>query len=223
MSPSYRVEVVDTAEHWPAAYFPDAGIPIVRGWYRQSDFPQNELLYDSTARPARLRRLAATHGRALRRALRCTGRLQLAKRGGSSCAPADAGSCSSSDFRHLSVYEVPHATPLITGPAAATVVWLWPQRLVAQLDAPGSYRLRMRWSPYWRHVDRLRLRSRQDGMTQLTTHETGLIQLSFGVGVTRDVSKTLAGDSPTQVLRRGRVATIAAHDSKTGSHSRNSS
>ena len=47
LSPSYRVEVVDTAEHWPAAYLPDAGIPIVRGWYRQSDFPQNELLYDS--------------------------------------------------------------------------------------------------------------------------------------------------------------------------------
>ena len=46
LSPSYRVEAVDTAEHWAAAYLPDAGIPIVRGWYRQSDFPQNELLYD---------------------------------------------------------------------------------------------------------------------------------------------------------------------------------
>ena len=46
LSPSFRVEAVDTAEHWPAAYLPDAGIPIVRGWYRQNDFPQNELLYD---------------------------------------------------------------------------------------------------------------------------------------------------------------------------------
>src|SRR4051794_19548673 len=46
LSPSFRVEAVDTAEHWAAAYLPDAGIPIVRGWYRQSDFPQNELLYD---------------------------------------------------------------------------------------------------------------------------------------------------------------------------------
>ena len=48
LSPSYRVEAVDTIEHWPAAYLPDAGIPIVRGWYRQNDFPQNELLYDRT-------------------------------------------------------------------------------------------------------------------------------------------------------------------------------
>ena len=47
-SPSFRVEVVDTAEHWQAAYLPDAGIPIVRGWYRQNDFPQNELLYDKS-------------------------------------------------------------------------------------------------------------------------------------------------------------------------------
>ena len=56
LSPSYRVEAVDTAEHWPAAYLPDAGIPIVRGWYRQSDFPQNELLYDSKLAAARTAR-----------------------------------------------------------------------------------------------------------------------------------------------------------------------
>ena len=45
------MEAVDTKEHWAAAYLPDAGIPIVRGWYRQSDFPQNELLYDKTLGP----------------------------------------------------------------------------------------------------------------------------------------------------------------------------
>ena len=38
-------------EHWPAAYFPEAGIPIVRGWYRQNDFPANELLYDEQVGP----------------------------------------------------------------------------------------------------------------------------------------------------------------------------
>src|SRR5262249_42507951 len=48
LTDSYRVEAVDTAEHWDADYLPAAGIPIVRGWYRQNDFPQNELLYDDT-------------------------------------------------------------------------------------------------------------------------------------------------------------------------------
>ena len=45
-TPDYRVEVVDTVDHWEAAYLPRAGIPIARGWFRQNDFPQNELLYD---------------------------------------------------------------------------------------------------------------------------------------------------------------------------------
>ena len=44
--PDYRVEAVGTADHWEAVYLPQAGIPIVRGWYRQDDFPQNEVLYD---------------------------------------------------------------------------------------------------------------------------------------------------------------------------------
>ena len=30
LSPSYRVEAVDTVGHWPAAYLPAAGIPIAR-------------------------------------------------------------------------------------------------------------------------------------------------------------------------------------------------
>ena len=46
LSPGYRVEAVDTTGHWEAVYLPRAGIPIVRGWFRQGDFPQNEVLYD---------------------------------------------------------------------------------------------------------------------------------------------------------------------------------
>ena len=46
LEPSYRVEAVDTAAHWPAVYLADAGIPLARGWFRQDDFPQNEMLYD---------------------------------------------------------------------------------------------------------------------------------------------------------------------------------
>ena len=46
LTPDYRVEAVGTSDHWEAVYLPQAGIPIVRGWFRQNDFPQNELLYD---------------------------------------------------------------------------------------------------------------------------------------------------------------------------------
>ena len=50
LGPTYRVEVVGTADHWEAVYLPQAGIPIVRGWFRQDDFPQNEVLYDKLTR-----------------------------------------------------------------------------------------------------------------------------------------------------------------------------
>ena len=49
---SYRVEAVDTLGHWSAVYLPDARIPLARGWYRQDDFPQNDVLYGKLGRSA---------------------------------------------------------------------------------------------------------------------------------------------------------------------------
>jgi hypothetical protein len=46
LTPSFRVEAVDTQGHWPALYLARADIPLARGWFRQDDFPQNEVLYD---------------------------------------------------------------------------------------------------------------------------------------------------------------------------------
>ena len=79
LTPSYRVEAVDTSGHWPAYYLPQAGIPLVRGWFRQDDFPQNAILYGHV-RPEGLPRLAAQPRRALRRARERAARLQ--RRGG---------------------------------------------------------------------------------------------------------------------------------------------
>ncbi len=75
LGPAYRVEVVGTANHWEAVYLPQAGIPIVRGWFRQDDFPQNEVLYDKLTRRV-LPRVASRAQRALRRAHELGARLQ---------------------------------------------------------------------------------------------------------------------------------------------------
>ncbi len=194
LSPSYRVEVVDTAEHWAAAYFPDAGIPIVRGWYRQSDFPQNELLYDSQLGPRAydswLRLMAVRYVVVADAPVDYSSRKEAALvRSGRS------GLVLVKRFRHLSVYAVPNATPLITGPAHPTVVKFQSQQLVVALGARGTYRLRIRWSPFWRTSSGCVSR-RQDGMTQLTVSNPGFITLSFGVNVKRSL-ETLAGQSPT--------------------------
>ncbi|HET7127988.1 MAG TPA: hypothetical protein VFJ93_02815 [Gaiellaceae bacterium] len=193
LSPSYRVEVVDTAEHWPAAYLPDAGIPIVRGWYRQSDFPQNKLLYDSKlggrAYRAWLRRLAVRYVLLTDAPVDYSSRREAAliRTGRSGLIPVKV-------LPHMTVYELRDATPLVTGPASATVMWLWPQRLVVAVGAPGTYRIRVRWSPYW-HSSNGCVSRAPDGLTRITTRETGLIELRFGVSVKRGL-QTLTGTIP---------------------------
>ncbi len=195
LSPSFRVEVVDTAEHWPAAYFPDAGIPIVRGWYRQSDFPQNELLYDGKI-------AAATYEQWLRQMgvryvvlsdappdYSSQAEAVLIRSGRTSLVPV-------SRTAHLTVYELPHASPLIVGPAPASVMWLWPSRLVAQFDVPGTYRVKVRWTPYWRASQGCVSRT-QDGLVRLTVPHAGLTELSFGVSVQRGL-QALAGVTPQE-------------------------
>lgn len=42
-----RVELVDTVNHQGDYYLPKMGFDIVRGWFRQDDFPQNRILYHS--------------------------------------------------------------------------------------------------------------------------------------------------------------------------------
>ena len=193
LSPSYRVEIVDTAEHWSAAYLPDAGIPIVRGWYRQSDFPQNELLYDAKLGPrayrAWLRQMAVRFVVVTDAPADYSSRneARLIASGRSGLVPVHR-------LPHMMVYELPHATPLVTGPAPATVLWLWPQRLVAAVDAPGTYRVRVRWSPYWRSSAGCVAKTR-DGMTRIVASHAGLVELRFRMSVTRGL-QTLAGTIP---------------------------
>ncbi|MFL5955663.1 MAG: hypothetical protein ACJ76I_16320 [Gaiellaceae bacterium] len=199
LSPSFRVEVVDTAEHWSAAYLPDAGIPIVRGWYRQSDFPQNELLYDPKLAAAPyeqwLRRMGVRYVVLADASpdYSSRGEAALIRSGRTDLVPVRR-------TRHLIVYELPRASPLIVGPAAATVVWLWPSRLVAQFDAPGAYRVKVRWSPYWRASNGCVARAK-DGMVRLKVRHTGLIALSFGVDVHRGL-QALAGVTPQERCAR---------------------
>src|SRR5204863_5129671 len=45
LRPGYRVEAVDTTDHWPAYYLASGGIPLARGWFRQDDFPFDRILY----------------------------------------------------------------------------------------------------------------------------------------------------------------------------------
>ncbi len=128
----------------------------MRGWYRQSDFPQNELLYDSNlggkAYRAWLRKMAVRYVLLTDAPADYSSRREAAllRSGKSGLVPVKY-------LQHMTVYELPDATPLVTGPGGATVLWLWPQRLVATVGAAGHVPRAHPLVAVLARVDRLRL------------------------------------------------------------------
>jgi|SRR5579862_3521145 len=176
--PGYRVEVVPTAEHWEADWIPKAGIPLVRGWYRQIDEVDNPILYSKALDPRTyvvwLRQNAVRYVLLARRA-------PLDWDGG----PREARIVRSPAtgltlvFRSKNwlVYELPHATPLLTGlghpfvpsfvvsknsltdevphaaplvTGAAPVVTAFGHTVTSgRVFSAGPYLLREHYNPYW--------------------------------------------------------------------------
>jgi hypothetical protein len=176
LTPSYRVEVVDTAGHWAALYLPRANIPLARGWFRQEDFPQNEVLYDHLGPQTYidwLRGLGVRYVVLPKATLDYSAKAEAAIVGGSR-SPLRAVLRA----RQLTVYEVPRPTPILTGPAAARVLKMSQSRIAIRLGAPGTYRLAVRFSRYWKPTLGCVVRGR-DGMIRLSVRRAGGIQLTF--------------------------------------------
>jgi hypothetical protein len=175
-TPSYRVEAVDTVGHWPALHLARAGIPLARGWFRQDDFPQNAVLYrplTPASYMAWLRMMAvryvvltdaspdySAHDEA---ALLRSGR---------------AGLRVVLDARHLMIFEVPHARPMVTGPGRARVLSLAQSGALFDVPRAGTYRVAIRYTPYW-GVSTGCARQARDGMIRLTVPSAGRVRLVF--------------------------------------------
>ena len=180
LSPSYRVEAVDTVGHWPAVYLARADIPLVRGWFRQDDFPENELLYGSHLSRAAyltwLRSLGVGYV-VLTRAqpdYSARGEAALIRSGRSGLRPV---------FRSpgATVYAVPSPRPLVEGPGGPEVTALTQTKLaVITPDTHAWYRLAVRWSPYWQPSVGCVWKGR-DGMTRLAPHGAVVVTLRFDV------------------------------------------
>jgi hypothetical protein len=195
LEPSFRVEAVDTVEHWPAVYLPDGGVPIVRGWYRQNDFPANELLYDDELGPVTYRRWLRAQG--VRYVLLTDAPPDYSSRAEVALLGAGtSGLVPVFRTKHLTVYELRDPTPVVTGQAPAKVLALRATRLVMQVDAPGRYRVAVRFSPYWRTFQGC-VSKAPDGMTRLSAFRAGRIELEFEVNVHRGL-EALTGTTPTR-------------------------
>ena len=175
-TPSYRVEAVDTVGHWPALHLARAGIPLARGWFRQDDFPQNAVLYRRLT-PASyavwLRMMA------VRYVVLPDARLDYTAHGEAALLRSGrAGLRVVLRARHLTIFEVPRARPMVIGPGRAQVVSLTQTGAVFDVLQAGTYRVAIRYTPYW-GVSGGCARPARDGMTRLTVPRAGRVTLVF--------------------------------------------
>lgn len=191
LTPSYRVEAVDTVGHWPAEYLPAARIPLARGWFRQDDYPGNSILYGRLA-PAPY--LAWLRGLGVRYVLLT--RVQpdySARREARLLKSSRSGLRVAYRTPEMTIYEVPTPVGILSGGTGARVLSFSQTRLVLRLDRPGHYRLATRYSPYWR-VSSGCVVAREDGMMEVLAPRPETLTLSFDVEADRALG-ALAGHS----------------------------
>ena len=172
----HRVEVVATADHWEAYYLAQAGVSLARGWYRQADFPENQLLYQSTVSPSAYRTWLRALG--VKYVLLPDVPLDY-----SSQAEASLIRSGRSGLRlvgtasHWRFYRLPDSVGIVSGSqstprdvhvTAGAVSFLAPKA--------GSYQIRIRYSPYWRPGGQLACISQTpDGMMRLVARTPGTV------------------------------------------------
>jgi hypothetical protein len=193
LDPSYRVEAVDTSTHSAAVYLAEAGIPLARGWYRQDDFPQNELLYDKLGPRAYL---AWLRGLGVKYVVLSNGPTDYSAHGEARLVRSGrAGLQLVFRTPDLAVYEVPHPQAIVTGPAHPRIASMTESQIGVVLRAGGEYRVAVRWSPYW-HASLGCLSRGDDGMVRLTTRRAHFVRLTFRVDASRALEE-LAGEQPS--------------------------
>jgi len=192
LQPGYRVEAVDTIEHWPAFYLAESGIPIVRGWFRQDDFPLNSLLYRKL-RPAPYRRWLRELGVAYV-VLTRTAPDYSSRQEAALVRSGRAGLRRVWTSQEISIYAVPWPRPIVTGPDRPELLTLRESRFVVRVGSGGTYRVAVRWSPYW-HTSTGCLTRARDGMIRLHTRAAARVRITFDVDTT-NLLDAFAGATP---------------------------
>ena len=197
MDADYRVEAVDTAAHWPAVYLADAGIPLARGWFRQDDFPQNAVLYSTLGPRTYLRWL---HGLGIAYVVLSTAPPDYSSRAEAALVRSGrAGLKPVFRTSTITVYAVPTPRAIVTGPGSPTLLRMSEERIRLVVSQGGTYRVAVRYSPYW-HASTGCLAKGRDGMLRLRTRAARDVTLTFGVNASRALGE-LTGDAPECTLK----------------------
>jgi hypothetical protein len=96
--------------------------------------------------------------------------------------------------RTLTIYEVPSPDPIVTGPGPSRVVALREDGMNLRVGKPGTYRIAIRYTPYW-HTSAGCVWAGKDRMIRLTTRRPGLVKMTFHVDAGRVLTE-MAGGQP---------------------------
>ncbi|HEX6952464.1 MAG TPA: hypothetical protein VF124_06700 [Gaiellaceae bacterium] len=193
LTTGYRVEAVDTSQHWPALYLARADIPLVRGWFRQDDRPVAGLLYGNHYTPAQyvawLRRLGVQYV-----VLSNSPTDFSSRREAKLIRSGDTGLKKVFATREIAIYAVPRPQSIVTGPGRPRILALRESRLVVRVSRGGTYSIAVRWSPYWRASTGCL--AHHDGMLRLRTRSAATVRIGFDID-TGSLFDAFAGTAPS--------------------------
>ena len=145
-----RVEVVPTSARWEAFYLPERGIPLARGWFRQTDLARNRVLYRAHLSPAHydgwldqraVQYVLLTpfplddHGAA------AEARLLRSGRSGLHVVWRRAG---------FTIFSVARPEPLLSGGVDARLTAFSHAHIAGTVRRRGAAVLKVHFSPYWK-------------------------------------------------------------------------
>lgn len=147
--PGFRVEVVETANHWESYFLPEAGFPLARGWYVQLDLADNRTLYTPGLTAARY--AAWLRARAVRYVVfpHLPGERAYGGEEAALLASGRSGLREVWSNGRASIYELPHATAILSGPAPSAVTRFGATDIAGRVARKGVYLLRVAFNPYW--------------------------------------------------------------------------
>lgn len=182
LSKGYRVEAVDTSQHWPALFLARADIPLVRGWFRQDDSPVAGLLYRRRYTPAQY--VAWLRGLGVQYVVLTDAPPDYSsRREAKLIRSGDTGLRKVFATPEVSIYAVPQPTPILTGPGRPAVLAFRESRLRVRVSRGGTYRVAVRWSPYWQASTGCLTRAR-GGVLSLRTGAAATVRIAFDIDAT---------------------------------------
>jgi hypothetical protein len=151
--PDYRFHVVALRRHWEALYFPEAGYPITRGWYRQADAIHNGIFYTPYAAAEYVPWLQSMGVRYVFSPVE--GPLDPWSRREARLLESSPAFASVEQTGAWRIYRLLDARPLlvpqpeVAGAGVGDVLSVGHQRIVFTVSQPGTYWLKVTSSPYW--------------------------------------------------------------------------